>query len=429
MAQPPSPLASQAGPPREGAEILCIGSELLLGSILNSNARWIAEQLAALGVPHFRQTVVGDNQARLARCLREASERCRLLICSGGLGPTPDDLTTETIAHTFGSPLQERPELLQTIEARHRRGAMLPGSRKQALLPRDATVLPNPSGTAPGLIWEAVPGFTLMTFPGVPAELRAMWQATAVPWIRRAGLSQGVFASRTLKFWGASEPALAAAVAPWLQRSNPTLAPYAGVGEVKLRLSVRAASREEAEHRLLADEVPLRNLPDFPCYGSDDETLASAVLGLLIRTGQTVAVAESCTGGGLGAALTVLPGSSAAVLGGVIAYGDRIKREQLGVSQALLEAHGAVSDAVARAMAEGVRQRLGSDWGIAVTGIAGPGGASDRKPVGLVHVAVAGPAVTYGQHRRFLAERGRNWIRQLAVGEALDQLRRALLEA
>mgnify|MGYP005742061705 FL=1 len=190
-----------------GVEILCVGTELLLGDILNGNARWIAERLAGLGLPHYRQTVVGDNRQRLAAAAREASGRCRVLITTGGLGPTPDDLTTESLAAAFETPLEERPELWDEIQAKLSAGgrAVAPSNRRQAFLPRGAAVLPNPLGSAPGMIWSPLPDFTILTFPGVPSEMRAMFEATAEPWLRRHGGATGVFVSRLLRFSGIGE--------------------------------------------------------------------------------------------------------------------------------------------------------------------------------------------------------------------------------
>ena len=411
------------------AEILCVGTELLLGNILNGNARWLAEQLATLGVPHHRQMVVGDNRERLIQAVREAADRCRLLITTGGLGPTPDDLTTEAIAAAFDTPLEEHPGAWADIEAKlAQRGRIASASvRRQALIPRGAALLPNPTGTAPGVIWTPRPGFTVMTFPGVPSEMQAMWRQTAVAWLGQAGLSEGVFASRMLRFWGVAESALAEQVDDLLALANPTVAPYAGAGEVKLRLTARAADEAAALALLAPVEAELRARTGVRCYGTDDDSLASVVLEALRRRGETLAVAESCTGGGLGAALAAIPGASDVFLGGVIAYANRVKQGLLGVPAALLERHGAVSDPVACAMAEGARSTTGSDWALAVTGIAGPGGGSDSKPVGLVHIALSGPDGTQSEPIRFGSSRGRAWIQTLTVGEALDRLRRRLL--
>jgi nicotinamide-nucleotide amidase len=407
------------------AEVLCIGTELLLGNITNGNARWLAEQLAAQGITHLRQEVVGDNRERVIAAVRAAAGRCRVLITTGGLGPTPDDLTTEAIATAFETPLVEHPAVWADIQAKlsARGRPIVASNRKQALLPEGAQVLPNATGSAPGMIWSPVPGFTVLTFPGVPSELQAMWRATAVPWLAQAGLAQGVFASRLLRFWGVGESNLAEQMADLLDGTNPTVAPYAGAGEVKLRLTARADSPTAADALLAPLEAEIRRRTGTLCYGVDDDSLASVVLAALRRRGESVAVAESCTGGGLGAALAAVPGASDVFVGGVIAYANSVKQALLGVPAALLEQHGAVSDPVAVAMAEGARRATGATWGIAVTGIAGPGGGSEAKPVGLVHIAIAGPGVSSSEAVRFGSTRGRTWIQTLTCGEALNRLR------
>ncbi|MFM9088301.1 MAG: competence/damage-inducible protein A [Cyanobium sp.] len=409
------------------AELLCIGTELLLGDILNSNARWLAEELACLGVPHHRQEVVGDNMERLMAAVGEASQRCRVLITTGGLGPTADDLTTEAIASAFSVPLVEHPEIWADIQSKlGARGKPVAASnRRQALLPQGADVLPNPTGTAPGMIWSPIPGFTILTFPGVPSEMKAMWHGTAVPWLRQAGLAEGVFLSRRLYVWGIGESSVAEQVADLLALPNPTVAPYAGGGLVTLRVTARAADPASARALLLPIEGEIRNRMGVACFGADGESLASVVLAQLLERGQTLAVAESCTGGGLGAALAAVPGASESWLGGVIAYANAAKEELLGVPADLLERWGAVSDPVALAMAEGVRQRLGTDWAVAITGIAGPGGATPEKPVGLVHIAVVGPEPVepWSEGLRFGSSRGRQVLQSLSVGEALNRLR------
>ncbi|MFM9089708.1 MAG: competence/damage-inducible protein A [Cyanobium sp.] len=415
------------------AEILCIGTELLLGDILNGNARWLAQELAALGVPHHRQEVVGDNRERLMAAVREASRRCRVLITTGGLGPTPDDLTTEAIAAAFAVPLVEHPEIWADIQTKlgSRGRPVAASNRRQAKLPQGATVLPNPVGSAPGMIWSPQPGFTILTFPGVPSEMQAMWRETAVPWLREAGLAEGVFLSRRLHCWGIGESTLAEQVADLLALANPTVAPYAGGGQVTLRVTARAGDAAAAGALLAPVEREIRDRIGAACFGADEDSLASVVLARLAERGQTLAVAESCTGGGLGAALAAVPGASQSWLGGVMVYANAAKQELLGVPLDLLERWGAVSDAVALAMAEGVRQRLSSDWAIAVTGIAGPGGASAEKPVGLVHVAVVGPEPFSGwsEGLRFGANRGRQAIQALTVGEALNRLRLCLADS
>ncbi|MCH9714332.1 MAG: competence/damage-inducible protein A, partial [Cyanobacteria bacterium] len=350
-------------------------------------------------------------------------------ITTGGLGPTPDDLTTEAIAAAFGAPLVEHPQVWAEIQARlAARGRPCAASnRRQAFLPEGAALLPNPTGTAPGMIWTPRPGFTILTFPGVPSEMRAMWQATAVPWLQGSGLAAGVFGSRMLRFWGVSESTLAEQVADLLESANPTVAPYAGAGEVKLRLTARAASIAGAEALLEPVEAEIRARAGMACYGRDDDSLASVVLEQLRRRGQSLAVAESCTGGGVGAALAAVPGASDVFRGGVIAYANTVKHQLLAVPAGILQTWGAVSDPVAQAMAEGVRRATGADWAIAVTGIAGPGGGSADKPVGLVHIAIAGPDGCGSEGLRYGASRSRSWNQALSVGEALNRLRLQLL--
>jgi nicotinamide-nucleotide amidase len=329
----------------------------------------------------------------------------------------------------------EHPEIWAEIQARlTARGRVCsPSNRQQAFLPAGAQVLPNPTGTAPGIIWTPPagagiqPGFTVLTFPGVPSEMEAMWRATAEPWLRAAGLAEGVFASRMLRFWGVSESALAEQMADLLEGENPTLAPYAGAGEVKLRLTAHAGSEPEAQALLAPLEAEIRSRTGTACFGVDGDSLASVVLVQLRQRGETLAVAESCTGGGLGAALAAVPGASDVFQGGVIAYANAVKQALLGVPAALLETHGAVSDPVAMAMAEGARRATGATWAIAVTGIAGPGGGTVEKPVGLVHIAVAGPDGCRSEGVRFGSSRRRSWIQALTAGEALQRLRSRLM--
>jgi nicotinamide-nucleotide amidase len=414
---------------KNGVEILCVGTELLLGDILNGNARWLAQKLADLGLPHFRQTVVGDNTDRLMAAVREAAGRCRILITTGGLGPTPDDLTTAALAAAFDTSLEEHPELWQEIHDKLSAGgrAVASSNRSQALLPIGADVLPNPLGSAPGMIWSPCPDFTILTFPGVPSEMRSMWVETAEPWLRQNGGASSAFVSRRLHFTGIGESDLAEQVGDLFDSVNPTVAPYAALGDVTLRLTASGSSPVQAEALLNPMEEQLLEHTGRFCYGRDDDTLAAVVLRLLGDSGQTLAVAESCTGGALGAALTAVAGSSAVFAGGVIAYSNAVKQQLLGVPEALLDQHGAVSEPVAKAMAEGLRSRLHCDWGIAISGVAGPGGGTVEKPVGMVCLALAGPEGCDAWVQRFGARRGRSAVQQLSVIRALDHLRLRLL--
>ncbi|MGD1951099.1 MAG: competence/damage-inducible protein A [Leptolyngbyaceae cyanobacterium] len=411
------------------AEIICVGTELLLGDILNSNAQYLAQQLAQLGITHHYQTVVGDNPLRLARTIAIACERARLIIFTGGLGPTPDDITTATIADFFGVPLVENAEVLADITAKfaQRDRAMSANNRKQALLPKGADVLPNPQGTAPGILWQPRPGLCIMTFPGVPRELHTMWETTAVSYLQNQGWNNGVIHSHTLKFWGVSESGLAAKVDSFLQLDNPTVAPYASNGVTKLRISAKATSIAEAEQLMAPVVAQLKTIGGIDCFGENDDSLGDAVGQLLLAQHATLAVAESCTGGGLGATITATSGSSAYFMGGIISYDNAVKEQLLDVSPEVLASHGAVSATVAEQMAAGVRLRLATDWGISVTGIAGPGGGSQQKPVGLVFIGLANQTDTWHIECRFGHRKSREWIRLMSRNTALDLLRRALL--
>ncbi|MBO1059670.1 MAG: competence/damage-inducible protein A [Aphanizomenon flos-aquae CP01] len=412
------------------AEIICVGTEMLLGDILNSNAQYLAQQLAQLGIPHYYQTVVGDNPERLKEVIEIAASRVQILIFTGGLGPTPDDLTCETIADFFGVPLKERADIIEDIAEKfaQRGRVMSANNRKQALIPQGAEILPNPTGTAPGIIWQPRPGLTIFTFPGVPSEMYQMWTQTAVPFLKSQGWGKEIICSRSLRFWGIGESALAEKVAPYFNLTNPTVAPYAGKGEVRLRISAKATDSTTAEALITPIEKQLIEIAGLDYYGANDDTLASVVGNLLRSSGETLSIAESCTGGGLGQMLTEIPGSSDYFWGGVIAYDNSVKIGLLGVNPEDLEKFGAVSATVAEQMAAGVKNRLSTTWGLSITGIAGPTGGTETKPVGLVYIGLAGPGdeVTSFEHHLGTI-RGRSLIRYVGANSALDNLRRRLL--
>jgi nicotinamide-nucleotide amidase len=412
------------------AEIICVGTELLLGDIVNGNAQFIAKELALLGIPHYYQTVVGDNIERLQQAIEIACSRAKILIFTGGLGPTPDDLTCEAIASFFTSPLIERADIIEDITKKYalRSRVMTPSNRKQALIPQGADILPNPTGTAPGIIWQPKPELIILTFPGVPYEMHRMWQETAVPYLQSQGWGKEIIYSRMLKFWGVAESALAEKVASFLDLPNPTVAPYASKGEVKLRVSAKAASEVAAEELIVPVEKQLKEIAGLDYYGADTDTLASVVGKLLLAQKATVSVAESCTGGGLGQMLTDISGSSDYFWGGVISYDNSVKAKLLGVKSEDLAHYGAVSGTVAEQMALGVKNSLGTTWGLSITGVAGPTGGSETKPVGLVYIGLAGPnGKVESFENMFGATRGRSLIRHFSACTALDLLRRRLL--
>jgi nicotinamide-nucleotide amidase len=411
------------------AEVICVGTELLLGDILNSNARYLAIELAALGVPHFYQTVVGDNLDRIHSAIEIASARSSILIFTGGLGPTPDDLTTEAIASYFNTSLVEHPEVIANIAQKFAQigREMTPSNRKQALQPAGAQLLPNPSGTAPGMIWQPRAGLTILTFPGVPRELYRMWRDTAVLFLKTQGYGQNSIYSRSLHFFGVSESALAEKVHHLFDSTNPTVAPYAGNGQVRLRIAAKASSEAAAQLLIEPIAAEIKQIAGNNYFGSDDDTLASVVGDLLRASGQTLAVAESCTGGGLGRLLTEIPGSSDYFMGGIISYANRVKIDLLGVDPAVLDTEGAVSEIVARQMAAGVKAKLATDWGVSITGIAGPGGGTDAKPVGLVYIGIAAPDGSIEGIKYLLgSQRDRDLIRLMSAAQGLNLLRRRL---
>ncbi|MEM9566820.1 MAG: competence/damage-inducible protein A [Cyanobacteria bacterium P01_E01_bin.34] len=412
------------------AEILCIGTELLLGEILNSNAQYLAQRLAELGIPHHIQTVVGDNIDRIHDQIRLAQTRSSIVITTGGLGPTPDDLTHRALASFFKVPLVERPEIVADLEAKfaQRGRAMSPSNRQQAQIPDGADILPNPVGTAPGIIWDTAPNFTVLTFPGVPREMHAMWAETAISFLKSQGWGQQVFHSKVLRHWGVSESGLAEKIGDLFDLKNPTVAPYAGKGEVRIRITAKAPTVEEAKALVEPVATKIQEIAGQDNYGSDDDTLPKVLGDLLTTAGQTVAIAESCTGGGIGQQLSSIPGSSAYFVGSVVSYDNRVKQQLLGVSEADVLEHGAVSKPVARQMALGIKTALNSDWGISATGIAGPDGGTDEKPVGLVYIGLAKPDGTASvTEYRFGATRGREWVRWLTTQAAIDGLRRTIL--
>ncbi len=410
-------------------EIICIGTELLLGEILNSNVRYLAQELAQLGIPHYYQNVVGDNPERIKLVIDLALKRdAKILIFTGGLGPTPDDLTTETISAYFNTPLVEHPEIIADITQKfaQRGREMTPNNLKQALQPQGAAILPNPDGTAPGMVWHPREDLTIFTFPGVPAEMNRMWRETAVPCLKKQGWGREVIFSRMLRFRGISEASLATKVDRLFKLTNPTVAPYASKGEVRLRVTAKAKSETEAIETIEPVVKEIIEIAGSDYFGMDEDSLASVVGNILKKRGQTLSVAESCTGGGLGEMLTSVAGSSQYFLGGIIAYDNRVKTSLLGVKADDLEQFGAVSATVAEQMALGAKNVLQTDWALSITGIAGPDGGTETKPIGLVYVGMTHPDGRTESFELRWGNRERSLIRYLSACDAIDKLRRQL---
>lgn len=415
------------------AEIIAVGTELLMGQVINTNAAEIATMLADIGIGVYYQSVVGDNSTRLAEAFGTALERSDLVIACGGLGPTEDDLTRETLAAVVDRPLHRNEEWVTLLEERfaHYRGGTLPQNNlRQAMVPEGADLLPNSRGTAPGVYLRQ--GRTAVyLIPGPPGEMRTMMREQVLPRLTRElerDGRTGVLVSRVLRVIGIGESRVAELLQTLLaEQTNPTIAPLAGAGEVHVRVTAHGAHREDAEHKIERTVTEIRAILGDAIYGEDDTDLPRAVGELLVAQNRTVALAESCTGGLLGHRLTNAPGSSRYFVGGVVAYSYALKSSALGVDPAVIERDGAVSDEVARQMGRGVRAMCGSDVAVAITGIAGPGGGTDAKPVGLTYIAVvdgAGEEVA-----RHVFHGDREGVKQRASQTALDMLRRRLIAA
>jgi nicotinamide-nucleotide amidase len=405
------------------AEIVTIGTEILLGDLVDTNTAWLSERLATLGVGIYRHTTVGDNRARIAAALEEAAARADLVITTGGLGPTSDDLTNECLAAITGRKMVEYPEAREHVDAMFRKFGRKPTANnyKQALFPEGTRLIPNPLGTAMGALLDD-DGTLFATLPGVPSEMKRMFEDTLEPLIRAR--SDGSIVSKTLWFAGIGESALAEQVQDFLDATDPTVAPLAGQGKVRLRITTRAATQREAENKIVpVEQEILARLGDY-YFGEDNETLESAVGRLLKERGATLALAESCTGGLLAQRQTDLPGSSAYFKEGLVTYTNESKERLLGVPHDLLLEHGAVSEPVARHMAEGVRKLASSDYGLSITGVAGPDGGTKEKPVGLVFVGLSDAGGTIAERLDLTAwARSREAIRERSANRAFDLLR------
>jgi nicotinamide-nucleotide amidase len=413
-------------------EIVTIGDELLLGFTIDTNAAHLARQLAGLGVRIVRRATCGDDAESIAAAVGDALARTGAVITTGGLGPTADDLTKPAIAAIFGRGMVMDPQILANLEARWltRFGHALPESnRQQAMVPEGATILPNSHGSAPGIYLEDAQQRWVAMLPGVPREMRGMLADTLMPFLRdrisaTVGSDGPVIRSLTLRTANIAESALADRLGELARGVDGlALAYLPGSDGVDLRLTSWSLPAREAERALRAAATKVREKVGRYSYGENDDDLAALMLAECAARDATIAVAESCTGGLLGARLTAVPGSSRVLLGGTIAYANEVKTRELGVPAAMIEEHGAVSEPVARQMAAGARLRFGSTIGIGITGIAGPDGGTPDKPVGTVWVAVD----VAGEVRavRAVLPGNRDEIRYRAAQLALDRLRRA----
>ena len=370
-------------------EILSVGTELLLGNIANTDAQMLSQGLSSLGLNVYYHTVVGDNPQRVREAVAIAKGRADIIITTGGLGPTCDDLTKNVLAETFGKTLVfDEPSAQRIRDHFARTGRPLTENNfQQAMLPEGCTVLANDWGTAPGCAFEA-DGVHVIMLPGPPSECRPMFHHRAVPYLQK--LAEGVIASHTLKIFGIGESAVEARLRDQMNAmTNPTLAPYAKEGECELRVTAKAATDEEAQALLKPAVEELCALFGAKVYGVDVPSLESVVEALLKEKGLTIGTAESCTGGLMAKRLTDVPGASQVFKGGIVSYTDEVKAGVLGVPQTLLDEYGAVSAPVAQAMAEGARAALGCDIALSSTGVAGPDRDDRGNEVGTMFVAIA----------------------------------------
>lgn len=408
------------------AEIIAVGTELLLGNIANTNAQVLSQSLSALGINVFWHTVVGDNPTRLRQAVDTARHRADILITTGGLGPTYDDLTKETVCAACGKALVFHPEILSDIADFYEKNLHAPmpdNNRQQAMLPEGCVVFDNPVGTAPGCAFEA-DGVHVLMLPGPPHEMVTMLRRCAEPYLR--SLSREIIVSHDIMTFGLGESYVDQLLHEQMSHmENPSLATYAKPCEVRLRATAKAQSAEQAEEMLapVVDEV--KTLLGPYVYGVDVTGLEEVCSALLLERGLTLATAESCTGGLIARRITALPGASRVYRGGVVSYWTEVKAAVLGVPQDILDQYGAVSEPTARAMAEGARRITGADIAVSVTGVAGPDPDERGNPVGLVFIGLATPDGTFCR-RTESGRRTRDRIQDLSANHALDMARRYL---
>jgi competence/damage-inducible protein CinA-like protein len=407
------------------AEIIAVGSEMLTPQRVDTNSLYLTGELNGMGVEVVAKCVIGDNRERLADAIRRALARSAMVIVSGGLGPTEDDVTRDAVAMALDRKLVFRPDIAEALERRFAqlKRKMSEVNKRQAFVVEGADVLPNDRGTAPGQ-WVEESGAVLMLLPGPPHELSAMFERQCVPRLARI-LPKLAISTLLLRVTGMPESDLDQLIAPVYTRyENPATTILAGNGDLQIHLRARCPTLAEADALLAEVAGPIELLLGDRIYSRNGDPLETVVGGLLRQAHATVSVAESCTGGMLGERLTITPGSSDYFLGGFIAYSNDLKVKLLGVPAEVIAEFGAVSRETAEAMAAGARKRTGSTYAVAITGVAGPTG-SEAKPVGTVYVAVADADGTHAVHRRFLGDRTR--IRTFTTTMALDTLRRRLI--
>jgi nicotinamide-nucleotide amidase len=394
------------------AEIVCIGTELLLGQILDTNAQFLARELADLGVDLYHKTTVGDNLQRIIAALQLAWSRADLLILSGGLGPTQDDLTREAVAGLLHEELQLNEEAWSQVQNHFTKiqRPMSESNRRQAMFPKSGQVITNHLGTAPCIL-VAKDNHFLIALPGVPRELKGVWEVAVKPYLKKLLEKENspILTSRLIKMVGIGESAMEEQVIDLINsQTNPTVAPYAGTGEVTLRVTAKGFDQSNNWRLIEGVTTLIQERLSSYIYGYDNDNLETVIGRMLKSMGWRLATAESCTGGLISHRITNVPGSSAYLLGGVNSYSNELKINLLGIPAAIIESHGAVSPETAGAMAVGIRRITGAEVGLAATGIAGPDGGSLEKPVGLVYLAVDLPGLSRVEKRLFKSDRNGN---------------------
>ena len=408
------------------AEILAVGTELLMGEITNTDAQYLSERLAQMGIDVYRHSVVGDNHDRLFKALEEGFSRADMMIVSGGLGPTPDDLTKEVIAEYMEEPLVLDEESLERMKDYFKKSGhkMAESNIKQVMMPQNCIILPNDCGTAPGCIIQKNEK-TVIMLPGPPSELKPMFENYVVPHLRE--MTEYIFYSKVYRLFGIGESAAAELLKDMMEKStNPTVAPYAKTGEVRLRVTAKCTDEAEGEKIIAGTEHEIYDRVGKYIYSKNGKSLAETAVELLMEKGLTISTAESCTGGLAAKQITDIPGSSEVFKEGFVTYSNEAKTKYLGVKESTLKSHGAVSEETAKEMAEGLRKTTGADIAVSVTGIAGPGGGTEEKPVGLVYVGISVKAGT--KVRKLNINGNRERIREVTCLNVFDMVRKTILE-
>lgn len=409
------------------AEILCVGTELLLGDIVNTNAQYLSRRLADLGISVYHQSVVGDNVERLKKEFEEAFTRADLVITTGGLGPTPDDLTKETGADYFNKNMvldRDSLDKLNSYFIKKGKEELKGNNIKQAYFPEESVILPNNHGTAPGCVIEEN-NKVLIVLPGPPREMKPMFENSVVPFLKK--YSKGILKSKVLRICGIGEGIMAEKISDIINDSiNPTVAPYAKEWEVTLRITSKADTEEEASKLIEPVESEIRRRLGENIYGEDETSLEEVIGKILISKNLTISTAESCTGGLIASRLVDYPGISSVFLEGAVTYSNGAKINRLKVKEETLENFGAVSEETAREMAEGIAKTSGTNIGLSTTGVAGPGGGTVEKPVGLVYVGLYINGNV--QVKKLELSGTREMIRRRTTITALDWLRRELIK-